>query len=74
MMENLLHLHKRPPLLEWSFQTATKTNCEKPPAKELKNTPTMGSPAKAEDIHIKTSKSSLNSHLVMRELLTIDKT
>ena len=34
----------------------------------------MGFPAKAEDIHIKTSKSSLNSHLVMRELLAIDKT
>lgn len=34
----------------------------------------MEFPAKAEDIHIKTSKSSLNSDLVMREILRIDKT
>ena len=54
--------------------TKTKTNCEVPPAKEFKNIPTTEFPAKAEDIHIKTSKSSLNSDLVMRQILGIDKT
>ena len=34
----------------------------------------MEFPAKAKDIHIKTSKSSLNSDLLMREILRIDKT
>ena len=32
----------------------------------------MEFPAKAGDIHIKTSKSSLNSDLVMREILGIE--
>ena len=72
-MKNFLGINETPPILERSFDVATKLRLELPTDAEMENIPLMELSSLAEDSHVNTREASRNTDLDMREFLGIDK-
>ena len=72
-MKIFLGINKAPPLLERSFQAATKLKGELPTDIEMESIPPMELLSLVEDIHAKRQEASQNTDLDMWEFLGIDK-